>query len=150
MTTTLGYRDPETGRDFVVEIGNFDEERGGYWAIEINPDTMESIGGVFFASDADFKDYGKPNARNAWIAAAESAREAHHLAAGEDDHKLYANSQKAFGYAIRCAYPEVDAAGIYGVWVDCMDSVEHCARTFAAMGREEQRRFISMGREIFQ
>ena len=150
MTVTLGYRDPETGRDFVVEVGPYDEERGGYWAIEIGAETRESIGDMFFAHDADFKAYGTPNARNAWIAAAESARQAHHLAAGEDNGKLYANSQKAFGYAIRCAYPEIDAAGIYGVWIDCMESVEYCARTFAAMGREEQQRFISMGREILQ
>jgi len=149
MTTTLGYRDPETGRDFVVELGVYDDERGGYWAIEINPDTRESMGGVFFANDADFKEYGKPNARNAWIAAAESAREAHHLAAGEGGGQAYANSQKAFAFAIRCAYPELDAAGVYGIWVDCMESVDHCARQFAKMDREDRQRFIAMGRHIF-
>jgi hypothetical protein len=50
---TLGYRDPETGRELVVEVGPWDEELRGHWAIEIDPLTRESTGPVFFAHDAD-------------------------------------------------------------------------------------------------
>lgn len=50
---TLGYMDPVTKEKIVVEVGKYDEERGGYWAIKINPDTLESIGEVFFAEDKD-------------------------------------------------------------------------------------------------
>jgi hypothetical protein len=50
---TLGYRDPETGRESVVEVGPHSEELGGHWAIEIDPETREGIGSVFFAPDSD-------------------------------------------------------------------------------------------------
>lgn len=50
---TLGYIDPVTHEKILVEVGKYDEERGGYWAIKIDPDTKESIGGVFFAHDAE-------------------------------------------------------------------------------------------------
>ena len=50
---TLGYHNPDTGTDDAVEIGVRDEERGGYWAILIDPETKESRGEIFFAHDAE-------------------------------------------------------------------------------------------------
>jgi len=50
---TLGYIDPTTGEKFVVQVGKYDEERRGYWAIRIDAETLESIGEIFFAPDAD-------------------------------------------------------------------------------------------------
>jgi len=144
MTVTLGYRDPETLRDFVVEVGLRDEERGGYWAIELGPHG-ESIGNVFFAEDASIAAHGTPNPITTWQAAAELARSAHHLAAGQDDSKLYARSQKAFKAAIHAAYPDLDYRGVYGVWIDCMESVAYCAGQFRSMDRETRRRFVAMG-----
>jgi hypothetical protein len=50
---TLGYMDPVTHEKVTVEVGRYDEERGGYWALRINPETLDSIGEVFFAEDKD-------------------------------------------------------------------------------------------------
>jgi hypothetical protein len=50
---TLGYRDPQTGTEHVVEVGPRDAERGGHWAVVIDPATHETKGEMFFASDAD-------------------------------------------------------------------------------------------------
>ena len=145
MTTTLGYRDPESHRDFVIEVGQRDEERGGYWAMEYDTDRQDSIGGVFFATDDQIKAHGTPSGRNAYIAAVELVREAHHLVAGESGGRRYDNSQIAFKAAIRAAYPEVDCCGIYGLWVDCMESVAYCVGQYKTMDRETQRKFQSMG-----
>lgn len=145
MTTTLGYRDPETHRDFVIEVGPWDEEQQGHYAIEYNPETGESSGPMFFATKADIAAYGTPSARNAWIEAAELARQAHHLAAGSESGKSYDRSQAAFKAAIAAAYPELDYCGVYGVWVDCMESVAYCAATYAKLDRDDQRKFQSIG-----
>lgn len=50
---TLGHIDPTTGDKSVVEIGQYDAERDGYWAVKIDPDTHESLSEVFFAPVAD-------------------------------------------------------------------------------------------------
>lgn len=83
--------------------------------------------------------------RDAWIEAAELARKAHHLTASEDDSKAYDRSQIAFKAAIHAAYPELDKCGVYGLWVDCMEDVAYCARTYASLDREDQRKFQAMG-----
>ena len=50
---TLGYRDPNTGEESVVEIGMRNALDTGYWAIPIDPETLESTGPMFFALDKD-------------------------------------------------------------------------------------------------
>lgn len=50
---TLGYIDPVTNEKILVQVGKYDEERGGYWAIRIDPETLESIGEIFFAHDKE-------------------------------------------------------------------------------------------------
>lgn len=75
----------------------------------------------------------------------EDVRQAHHEEAGRDDHRAYARSQALFLAAIQAAYPFQDKHGIYGLWLDCMESVEYCATTFAGLSREDQRKFIAMG-----
>lgn len=50
---TLGYRDPNTGREMIVEVGAPAEDGSGYWAVEIDPQTLETIGSMFFASLTD-------------------------------------------------------------------------------------------------
>jgi hypothetical protein len=146
MTVTLGYRDPVTARDFVIEVGESrDEEQGGYWAIEYNPETGESSGGIFFAADADISAHGTPNARTEWHKVAEAARAAHHIAAGEFGGGAYDRSQEAFKAAIHAAYPTLDKCGVYGVWLDCMESVEYCAKTLSKLSRDDQRKYIAMG-----
>lgn len=146
MTVTLGYRDPVTARDFVIEVGESrDEEQGGYWAVEYNPITCESSGGIFFAADADIRAFGTPNARTEWIKVAELAREAHYLAASTTGGDEYKRSQEAFIATIGAAYPTLDKFGIYGLWVDCMESVAYCVKTWLKLDRDEQRKFIAMG-----
>ena len=80
-----------------------------------------------------------------WIAVAEEARKAHHHAASVAGGREYARSREAFIAAIHAAYPTLDKYGVYGVWVDCMESVGYCAATWPASGREEQRKFIAIG-----
>jgi hypothetical protein len=80
-----------------------------------------------------------------WRMVVEAARVAHHAAAGEGGGKEYDRSQAAFKAAIHAAYPELDCAGIYGVWVDCMESVAYCADVFAKLDRDERRNFIALG-----
>lgn len=75
----------------------------------------------------------------------EDVRQAHHEAAGTLSGKAYDRSQAAFKAAIHAAYPEQDYAGIYGLWVDCMESIEYCAETFAKLGRDDRAKFVSMG-----
>lgn len=75
----------------------------------------------------------------------EDVRQAHHAAADRFQEREYDRSKAAFIAAIAAAYPFQDKFGIYGVWVDCMESVEYCATELAKMDRDDQRKFITMG-----
>jgi hypothetical protein len=66
---------------------------------------------------------------------AEDARRHHHIVCSHDDWRIsqsnqkpYRDSRSLFIAAIRVAYPDVNALDVYAVWVDCMESVEYCAR----------------------
>jgi hypothetical protein len=56
----------------------------------------------------------------------ETAREYHHLAAGQDDGDTYKRSQETLIAAIRNAYPAEEPGQVYGVWLDCMESIAYC------------------------
>lgn len=76
----------------------------------------------------------------------EDVRQAHHESAGDGfKPREYDRSTAAFLAAIHAAYPFQDKHGIYGVWIDCMESVEHCAAELAKMDRDEARKYIAMG-----
>jgi hypothetical protein len=75
----------------------------------------------------------------------EDIRQAHHEAACADDQRDYYPSQAAFKAAIHAAYPDVDSSGVYGLWIDCMETVAYCVDTFRKLDREDRRRFIAMG-----
>lgn len=56
----------------------------------------------------------------------ETAREYHHLTAAQEDGDVYKRSQETFLAAIRNAYPAEDVGQVYGVWLDCMESIAYC------------------------
>jgi hypothetical protein len=91
------------------------------------------------------EDWKPETIQDMYLRIVEDVRQAHHEAAGSEDHREYKRSQAAFIAAIQAAYPFQDKYGIYGVWIDCMEPVAYCAAELAKMDRDEARKYIAMG-----
>lgn len=70
---------------------------------------------------------------------AEEARRQHYVIATSSDPEIthcwspvYRASRVLFIAAIKVAYPDLDEYAIYGVWVDCNETVAYCAAWVAA------------------
>jgi hypothetical protein len=74
---------------------------------------------------AEAADVAEAAAREAWLPIAEAARQAHHLAAAQDDGAVYMASQKAFRAVLDAAWPQYGSNVLYALWLDSMESVEY-------------------------
>ena len=73
------------------------------------------------------------------LSAAEQARQTHYVvstsedrAVSNGDSPVYRASRVLFISTIRAAFPDLDPLAVYGVWLDCNESVAYCARLVAA------------------
>jgi len=79
---------------------------------------------------------------DAWRAAAEVAREAHHAAACQEDYALYERSERAFKAALDAAYPEIGSGPLYQLWLDSMETIAYYVELWGHMSDDDKERWV--------